>query len=159
MCCLPSVTVRVLLLWKIPLPSKLSQKEAFNWGLFIVLRFSLLPSKWEADRDWGHMHEIWMGLYQILCIYSMVSNLLFDGFYYCTGKWVSYGFFFTFFWDLFFCLPFLTLMCKLFKKNMLYYYSLVCFSLIRDRKGVDPNGRGWEEKQGTVEGSDTIIKI
>lgn len=42
---------------------------------------------------------------------------------------------------------------------MLYYYSLVCFSLIRDRKGVDPNGRGWEEKQETVEGGDTIIKI
>lgn len=45
------------------------------------------------------------------------------------------------------------------KKNMLYYYSLVCFSLIRDRKGVDPNGRGWEAKQGTVERGDTIIKI
>ena len=42
---------------------------------------------------------------------------------------------------------------------MIYYYSLVCFCLIRDRKGVDPDEKRWEEKQGRVEGEVTIIKI
>lgn len=65
---------------------------------------------------------------------------------------------FAFFWDLSFCLPCPTLICKFYKK-MLYYYSFVYFCLIRDRKGVDLDGRGWEGKHGTVEGGDTIIRI
>lgn len=43
--------------------------------------------------------------------------------------------------------------------NLFYYYSLEACFLMKERKGMDPGGRGGDEKVGGVGGGENIVKI